>query len=97
MGIDKSRENGRSTEIMDLVTLGRYLIRGDNSLDLLSFNQYGGLADSVRSDHAASDEGLQTQNVSSFYDWRLETEGIPTAPPFTMHTSPESKEHFTNF
>jgi hypothetical protein len=95
--IDEPWKNGRFAEIMNFVVLGGYLIRGDNSLDLLSFNQYGGRANSVRSDYHASDEGLQTQNVSSLYDWRLETEGIETAPLFTMHTSPKSKQHFTSF
>ncbi len=65
VGIDEPRKNGRSTKIMDLVPLAGYLIRRDNSLDLLSFNQYGGRADSIRSDYPPSDEGLQTQNVSS--------------------------------
>jgi hypothetical protein len=50
---------------MNFVVLGRYLVKGDNGLDLLSFNQYGGRADSVGSDYLASDEGLQTQSVSS--------------------------------
>jgi hypothetical protein len=63
--IDEPRKNGRLAEIMNFAVLGRYLIRGDNSLDLLAFNQYGGRANSVGSDYPASDEGLQTQNVSS--------------------------------
>jgi hypothetical protein len=50
---------------MNFVVLGGYLIKGDNSLDLLSFNQYGGRANSARSDYPTGDEGLQTQSVSS--------------------------------
>jgi hypothetical protein len=95
--IDEPRKNGRFAEIMNLVVLGRYLIRGDNSLDLPSFNQYGGGANSVGSDYPASDEGLQTQSVSSLSDWRLEIKGIETPPLFTMHTLPKSKQHFTSF
>jgi hypothetical protein len=64
VGIDKPRKNGVFAEIMNFVTLGRYLIGGHNSLDLLSFNQYGSRADSVRSNYPARDEGLQTQNIT---------------------------------
>jgi hypothetical protein len=63
--IDEPRKDGRFAEITDFAVLGRYLIRGDNSLDLLSVNQYGGRANSVGSDYPASYESLQTQNVSS--------------------------------
>ena len=59
--IDEPRKNGRFAEVMDFVILGRHLIRGDNGLDLLSFHQYGGRANSVGSDYPASEEGLQTQ------------------------------------
>src|SRR5260370_12785961 len=64
--IEEPGKNGPLAEIVDFIIPGRYLIRGDNSLDLLSFNQYGGRAHSVGSNYPASDEGLQTQNVSSF-------------------------------
>jgi hypothetical protein len=64
MRIDKSRKNGRFTEIMNFVTVGRHLIGRNNSPDPLSFHKYGRVADCIGSDHTASDEGTQTQNSS---------------------------------
>jgi hypothetical protein len=43
----------------------RYLIRRNHGLDLLTVYEDGGRTNSIGNDYAASDEGLQTQNVSS--------------------------------
>jgi hypothetical protein len=68
VGIDESRKNGRFAEVMDFVTIGRYLMGRNNGLNTLSFHQYGCGADSFGRDYPASAEGLQTQNVSSLKD-----------------------------
>jgi hypothetical protein len=64
--IHEPGKNGPFAEIMDFIIPGGHLIRGDNSLDLLSLNQYGGRANSVGSDYPASDEGFETQDINSF-------------------------------
>jgi hypothetical protein len=61
VGIDEPWKNGGIAEVMDFVTVGRYLIERNNGLDSLSFHQYGRRADFFWSDHSASEEGLQTQ------------------------------------
>jgi hypothetical protein len=95
--IHEPGKNGPVAEIMDFIIPGGHLIRGDNSLDLLSLNQYGGRANSVGSDYPASDEGLQTQDINSFIRLALEINSIESAPVFTTRTSRKSKHHFTSF
>jgi hypothetical protein len=95
VGIDEPRENGSFAEIMDLATVGRYLIGRNNRPDLFSFHQDGRWPDSFRSDYAAREEGLQTQNVRSL-DWGLEAERT-RAPPLLQCTLHRNQTTFTNF
>ncbi len=64
MRIDQSGKNGRIAEVMKFVAI-RYLIRRYDGLDPLPVDEDRAGEDCFRSDYAASDEGLQTQNVSS--------------------------------
>ena len=59
--IDKSRKNHRFAEIMNFVAFDRYLIGKSDTLDPLSIHKYGRRANSLGSDHTASNEGLQSQ------------------------------------
>ncbi len=80
--IDEPWKNGGCAEVMNFVTIGGNLIRRDNTLDALSFDQYGGGTNFVGSDHSASAESLQIQNVGSSKDSPAKAEGIPVAALF---------------
>ncbi len=62
--IDEARKYCCIAEVMKFVAIG-YLIRRNDSPDPLSFDKDSARANSFGSHHAASDERLQLQNVSS--------------------------------
>jgi hypothetical protein len=64
VGIDKAGKNSRIAEVMNFVVI-RYLIRSNDILNSLALYKDGARANSFGRDHAARDESLQLQNVSS--------------------------------
>ncbi len=84
--IDEPGKNRRVAEVMDFVTVGRHLIGRNDGLDPLAFHKDGRRADSFGSDHAASEEGLQTQDVSSLEDC-LRGRAYRGRSTFAMHAA----------